>query len=105
LAIEGPLSFVGVAFGMLPIVHQLIGSVLVVSGVILTPTPIPFGLILLTVGLTLLAPYMPPIQRLIRHMRVKWPHIDLHLRRHRHRFPEVIRTTIDKTHPPAAPAE
>ena len=55
--------------------------------------------------LTLLAPYMPPIQRLIRHMRVKWPHIDLHLRRHRHRFPEVIRTTIDKTHPPAAPAE
>ena len=109
LATEGlgvlSVSFVGVAFGMLPIVHQLIGSVLVVGGVILTPTPIPFGLIMLTVGLTLLAPYMPPIQRLIRHIRGKWPHIDLHLRRHRDKLPEVIRSTIDKTHPPVAPAE
>lgn len=89
---------------MLPIVHQLLGSVLVISGAILTPTPIPIGLIMLTIGLALLAPYMPPVQRMVRYVRRKWPHIDASLLRHRHRFPPVIRSTIDKTHP-AAPAE
>lgn len=89
---------------MLPIVHQLLGSVLVVSGAILTPTPIPIGLIMLTIGLALLAPYMPPVQRVVRYVRWKWPHIDASLLRHRHRFPPVIRSTIDKTHP-TAPAE
>ncbi|MGE0409732.1 MAG: hypothetical protein AB7P23_10805 [Amphiplicatus sp.] len=89
---------------MLPIVHQLVGGALVVSGAILTPTPIPIGLILLTIGLAMLAPYMPPVRRLVRAVRGKWPHVDSSLRRHRHRFPEVIRATIDKTCP-KAPAE
>lgn len=89
---------------MLPIFHQLAGSVLVVSGAILTPTPIPIGLVLLTIGLALLAPYMPPVRRLVRFVRRKWRHIDAFLLRHRDRFPPVIRATIDKTHP-AAPAE
>ncbi len=90
---------------MLAIFHQVLGGVLVVSGAILTPTPIPFGLIMLTIGLALLAPYMPPVQALIRAIRRKWPHIDKSLRRHHHRFPAVIRSTIDKTHPDAAAAE
>ncbi len=90
---------------MLPIFHQLIGGVLVISGAILTPTPIPFGLIMLTVGLALLAPYMPPVQALVRRIRRNWPNIDRSLRRHRDRFPPVIRTTIDKTHPDMAAAE
>lgn len=89
---------------MLPVVHQLIGSVLVVGGAILTPTPVPIGLIMLTIGLALLAPYMPPIQRAVRAIRRKWPKINQSLLRHRHRFPPVIRMTIDKTHPPS-PAE
>lgn len=89
---------------MLPIVHQVVGSVLVLSGIVLTPTPIPIGLILLTIGLALLAPYMPPVQRLVRYMRRRWPNIDTSLRRNHHRFPPVIRKTIDKTHP-HAPAE
>lgn len=90
---------------MLPIFHQLLGGVLVVSGAILTPTPIPFGLIMLTIGLALLAPYMPAVQALIRAIRRKWPKVDKSLRRHRHRFPPVIRTAIDKTHPEMTPAE
>ncbi|MFQ5562893.1 MAG: PGPGW domain-containing protein [Parvularculaceae bacterium] len=87
---------------MLPVVHQLIGSVLVVSGAILTPTPAPIGLIMLTIGLALLAPYMPPVRQAIRAIRRKWPNIDRSLRRHRHRFPPVIRKTIDRTHPASA---
>lgn len=89
---------------MLPIFHQVVGSILVLGGVILTPTPVPIGLILLTIGLALLAPYMPPVQRLVRSIRRKWPNIDTSLRRHRDRFPPIIRQTIDKTHP-SAPAE
>lgn len=90
---------------MLPVFHQVLGGVLVVTGFILTPTPFPFGLVMVTIGLSLLAPYMPPVQALIRTIRRKWPNVDLSLRRHRHRFPPVIQSTIDKTHPDVAPAE
>jgi hypothetical protein len=92
---------------MLPIFHQVFGGLLVVTGAILTPTPLPIGLIMLTIGLALLAPYMLPVQRLVRKIRKRWPHIDGSLRRNRHRFPPVIQKTIDKTHPDAdaVPAE
>lgn len=84
---------------MLPIVHQVFGSLLVVAGLIVLPLPLPFGLIMLTIGFALLAPYIPAVQRLIRHMRGKWPNLDETLRRWRHRMPPVIKKTIDKTHP------
>jgi len=89
---------------MLPVVHQVIGSVLVVTGLIVLPLPLPFGLIMLTIGFALLAPYIPAVQRFIKFLRAKWPKFDLTLRRYRDRFPPVIKSTIDKTHP-AAPAE
>ena len=89
---------------MLAIFHQLMGGILFLAGLVVLPLPIPFGLIMLTIGFALLAPYIPAVQRLIRHMRGKWPNLDEQLRRHHHRMPPVIKTTIDKTHP-AAPAE
>lgn len=89
---------------MLPVLHQVFGSTLVVAGLIVLPLPLPFGLIMLTIGFALLAPYIPAVQRLIKRMRVKWPDLDAALRRYRHRFPPVIRKTIDKTCP-TAPAE
>lgn len=89
---------------MLPVLHQVFGSTLVVTGLIILPLPIPFGLIMLTIGFALLAPYIPVVQRLIRAMRSKWPGLDGQLRRYRDRFPPVIRRTIDKTHP-VTPAE
>jgi hypothetical protein len=90
---------------MSAIIHQALGSVLVVVGAILAPTPIPIGLLLLTIGLALLAPYMPPVQGLLRAIRRKWPNVDGSLRRHRDRMPPVIRLAIDKTHPDLTPAE
>ena len=84
---------------MLPILHQIIGSTLVVTGLIVLPLPLPFGLIMLVIGFALLAPYIPAVQRLIRVMRRKWPKVDAILLRYRHRFPPVIKRTIDKTHP------
>lgn len=84
---------------MLPILHQVAGSTLVVTGLIVLPLPLPFGLIMLVIGFALLAPYIPLVQRLVRLMRRKWPKIDAMLLRYRHRFPPVIKRTIDKTHP------
>lgn len=89
---------------MLPVVHQVFGSTLVVAGMIVLPLPLPFGLIMLTIGFALLAPYIPAVQRLIRFMRTKWPNLNRQLLRFRDRFPPVIKRTIDKTHP-TAPAE
>ena len=93
---------------MLPVLHQVFGSTLVVAGLIVLPLPIPFGLIMLTIGFALLAPYIPAVQRLIRHMRTKWPKLNATLLRWRDRLPPVIKRTIDKTHPAgptAGPAE
>lgn len=89
---------------MLPVVHQVFGSTLVVVGLIVLPLPLPFGLIMLTIGFALLAPYIPVIQRLIRHMRSKWPKLNRQLLRFHPHLPPVIKKTIDKTHPPT-PAE
>ena len=84
---------------MLPILHQVLGSTSVVTGLIALPLPLPFGLIMLVIGFALLAPYIPAVQRLVRVMRRKWPKVDAILLRYRHRFPPVIKRTIDKTHP------
>ncbi|MEM9013791.1 MAG: PGPGW domain-containing protein, partial [Pseudomonadota bacterium] len=89
---------------MLPIIHQLSGSTLIIAGLVLLPLPIPFGLLMITLGCALLAPYVPAVQRLIRGMRRKWPSLNALLLRHRKRFPPVIKRTIDKTHP-VTPAE
>ena len=87
---------------MLPIFHQVLGSFLVVTGLIVLPLPLPFGLIMLAIGFCLLAPYIPFIQRMLKTMRGKWPKLDETLRDHHHRMPPVIKRTIDKTHPNAA---
>ena len=92
------------SYGMMPLVHQISGTVLVLVGLIVLPLPLPFGLIMLTIGFALLAPYIPAVQRLLRHLRSRWPDLDAALRRYRHKFPPIIKKTIDKTNP-AAPAE
>ncbi len=90
---------------MLPIIHQVSGVILIIVGAVLLPLPIPLGLPMLTIGFTLLAPYMPIVQRLIRTIRHKWPKVNETLLKYRHKMPPVIKSTIDKTHPPGTPAE
>ena len=90
---------------MLPIVHQVIGTILVLTGLIVLPLPLPFGLIMLVIGFALLAPYVPAVQKLLRYMRTKWPKVNTTLERYHHRFPPIIRRTIDKTNPAVPPAE
>jgi len=84
---------------MWPILHQLCGVILVIFGALTLPLPLPTGLIALTIGFALLAPYLPPIQRLVRYLRTKYPAVDEKLLSYRDRLPLIIKTTIDKTSP------
>lgn len=90
---------------MLPIFHQIAGVFLIVTGLVVLPLPIPLGLIMITLGCALLAPYVPYVQRLIRGMRRKWPQMNAQLLKYRHRLPPIMRKTIDKTTPEDMPAE
>ena len=84
---------------MLAILHQIMGGTLVLAGLVVLPMPLPFGLIMLVIGLALLAPYILPIQHLVRSIRRKNDTINDQLVKWRERFPPVIQKTIDKTHP------
>lgn len=84
---------------MLALLHQVMGSVLVVAGMIILPFPLPFGLIMIVIGCALLAPYFAPVQRLVRTLRRSNKTVNSKLIQWRNRFPPVIQKTIDKTHP------
>lgn len=84
---------------MLAIMHQVMGGTLIVAGLIVLPMPIPLGLIMLVIGLALLAPYILAVQNLVRHLRRKNGKLNDQLLKWHERFPPVIRSTIDKTHP------
>ncbi|MCI5044539.1 MAG: hypothetical protein MRY72_07550 [Aquisalinus sp.] len=84
---------------MLAIFHQIMGSVLVVAGIVVLPLPIPLGLLMLVIGLALLAPYVIPVQNLVRSLRRKNARLNEQLLRWREKFPPVIQKTIDRTHP------
>ncbi|MGV6800694.1 MAG: PGPGW domain-containing protein [bacterium] len=84
---------------MLAVLHQVMGSLLVLAGIIILPMPIPLGLILLTIGFALLAPYFLPVQNLVRKLRRNSSVVNEKLLAWRDHFPPVIQKTIDKTHP------
>lgn len=84
---------------MLAIFHQVLGSTLVVAGLIVLPLPIPLGLLMLVIGMALLAPYVIPVQNAVRAIRRRNAKINETLIKWRERFPPVIQKTIDQTHP------
>jgi len=84
---------------MLAILHQVMGGILFLAGLVVLPLPIPLGLIMIVIGLALLAPYILPVQYAIRSIRRKNAAINEKLIRWRNNLPPVIQKTIDKTHP------
>lgn len=90
----GPLTA-----SLLTFLHKVIGSTLVLFGLVLSVTPIPVGLVMVAVGLLLLAPYFKPIQSLVRRLRRRSDTVDRSLRKIKRRCPPVIRTAIEKTAP------
>lgn len=88
-----------VSAGILALAHKLIGSFMLLFGVVLFPLPIPLGLPLIALGLAFTAPYFRPSRRLIRLLRVKFSGLDRAMATHAHRCPGIVRTAIERTAP------
>lgn len=88
-----------ISAGILALTHKVVGSIMLLFGLVLFPLPIPVGLILIALGLAFLAPYIAPARAVIRTLRRRTPALDRVMRQHAHRCPPVIRTTIERTEP------
>lgn len=84
---------------LLALMHKVVGSVLLLCGMVVLPLPIPLGLIMIALGLAMLAPYFPPVQALVRWLRRKSPKLDAAMLKFKHKCPRVVQTTIEKTNP------
>jgi hypothetical protein len=85
-------------------VNLVIGFFLVICGIVITPLPIPVGLILIVLGLSLLVPALPVLRRWLIVTRARFPNFSSKLRSIRHRLPKFARNLIDHTEPQTEPA-
>ena len=88
-----------ISVGLLALAHKLVGSVMLLFGVVMLPLPIPFGALFIVFGLAFLAPYFAPVRVAIRTVRTRVPALDAAMVRHAHRCPGVVRNTIEVTQP------
>jgi hypothetical protein len=75
------------------------GWILLVVGLIVTPLPIPVGLIMTLLGLALLVGESLLIRRLICRFRARNPRFCERLKTIRHRSPGLVRRLIELTDP------
>ena len=88
-----------ISVGLLALLHKLVGSVMLLFGMVMLPLPIPVGAPLMLIGLAFLAPYFAPVRVVIRTIRTRVPTLDVALVRNAHRCPAVVRRTIAVTQP------
>ncbi len=77
------------------------GLVVFVAGLILFPLPIPLGLPLILVGLSLLVSSSLYVRRLLQRLRLHYPVMCARLEQVKPHMPLFIRRMIDRTHPDA----
>ena len=61
------------------LIRYALAIVLIICGIIMTPTPIPFGLITISMGILLLAHESDWVKDRIRNMRVRYPRLSSQL--------------------------
>ncbi len=83
-----------------PRYHLLIaGWLLFIPGLIIIPTPIPFGLPMTLLGLSLLAAESAWVRGRFRRLRSRFPRINSHLDAIHPRSPRIVQQLLDRTHP------
>ncbi len=86
--------------GKRPRWHRLVaGWVLFVPGLIVIPTPLPFGLMMTLLGLSLLASESEWVRHRFRRVRLRYPQINRHLDAIHPRSPKIIQNLLEHTHP------
>jgi len=79
------------------------GWLLVVIGAVTAPTPLPFGIVLLVVGLCLLAQDSRTVRGAIRRLRRCYPGASDKVDGIKHRLPTLLRRTLERTNPRRRP--
>lgn len=82
----------------------VIGVLLVLYGVIAAISPLPFGVVLVVLGLIMIAAANPAARPLILSMRRRWRWFDKAVRLAAHRSPSRFRETFEDTDPANHPA-
>lgn len=77
----------------------VIASLLIIAGLITLPLPIPAGLLLLIVGLSLLVSAIPKVRIFLRQLRKRYQQTSACLNRLKPRLPKFARELIEDTDP------
>ncbi|MEC8444591.1 MAG: hypothetical protein VXZ05_10325 [Pseudomonadota bacterium] len=86
------------------LVTLICGFTLIVLGAIITPLPIPVGLVLIIIGLALVIPALPGTTRKLRQWRRRFPALSARLNQIATYLPAFVRRAIQMTDPGAAPS-
>lgn len=81
------------------IAHLSAGLLLVALGIIMTPLPIPVGLLMILVGLSLLVSVIPALRHYLVKMRRHYPKTSAKLRELSHRLPRFLQRLLTDTDP------
>ena len=72
---------------------------LIIVGIILTPMPVPFGIIMIILGLAILASVNHRVRGWITDIRRRFPGFSNALHNVKHKLPSMMRQLIDDTEP------
>jgi len=86
------------------LVTLICGFTLILLGAIITPLPIPVGLVLIIIGLALVIPALPGTTRKLRQWRRRFPALSARLNQIAAYLPAFVRRAIRMTDPGAAPS-
>lgn len=77
----------------------ILGGFLVISGIIITPLPIPTGIIMIAVGLSILITHSQWVRAKIRDIRAKYQEFSQKLNSIKHKLPKFAKKMIEDTDP------
>lgn len=75
------------------------GMLLVIVGIIVTPLPIPFGVLMILVGLSLLASSVPWVREYLTSLRTRYREFSGTLNKMKNKLPGFARQLIEDTDP------
>lgn len=84
---------------MLRLINQIIGTIVLVAGLILFPMPIPFGALLIAIGSFILIGSSPLFVSVLRGIRRKFPKFNQAFTSFSSKMPEAIHKQLSKTDP------
>lgn len=76
-----------------------VGILLLLLGILITPLPIPFGLLSILIGLSILVSVVPAVRRWLIVLRRRFKHTSTRLNQLSPRLPAFLRQLIEETDP------